>query len=116
MTAVTLDEAMALIPNGATLMIARFMRVRTPEPLVNELVRQKKRDLTVIANDTASPGIGIGKLIRAELLRKAVVSHIGLNPETQQQMMAGALQVDLVPQGTLTERIRAGGCGLGGVL
>ena len=116
MKALPLDEAVALIPNGATLMIGGFMGVGTPEPLIDELVRQKKHDLTVIANDTASPGIGIGKLIRAELLRKAVVSHIGLNPETQQQMMAGALQVDLVPQGTLTERIRAGGCGLGGVL
>jgi len=118
MKAIPLHEAAALIPNGATLMIGGFMGVGTPEALIDELVRQNKHDLTVIANDTASPGIGIGigKLIRAELLRKAVVSHIGLNPETQQQMMAGALQVDLVPQGTLTERIRAGGCGLGGVL
>src|SRR6059058_745168 len=116
MKAIPLYEAAVLIPNGATLMIGGFMGVGTPEALIDELVRQKKHDLTVIANDTASPGIGIGKVIRAELLRKAVVSHIGLNPETQQQMMAGALQVDLVPQGTLVERIRAGGCGLGGVL
>src|SRR5215213_193075 len=105
MKAIPLQEAAALIPNGATLMIGGFMGVGTPEPLIDELVRQKKRDLTVIANDTASPGIGIGKLIRAELLRKAVVSHIGLNPETQQQMMAGALQVDLVPQGTPSSTI-----------
>src|SRR3954466_16001705 len=116
MKAIPLHEAAALIPNGATLMIGGFMGVGTPEALIDELVRQKKHDLTVIANDTASPGIGIGKLVGAKLLRKAVVSHIGLNPETQQQMMAGALHVDLVPQGTLVERIRAGGCGLGGVL
>ena len=116
MKAIPLDEVVALIPNGATLMVGGFMGVGTPELLIDELVRQKKHDLTVIANDTASPGIGIGKLVRAKLLRKAVVSHIGLNPETQQQMMAGALHVDLVPQGTLVERIRAGGCGLGGVL
>jgi acetate CoA/acetoacetate CoA-transferase alpha subunit len=70
----------------------------------------------VIANDTAMPGVGIGKLIRAGLVRRAVVSHIGLNPETQQQMITGKTHVDLVPQGTLIERIRAGGCGLGGVL
>ena len=92
------------------------MGVGTPEPLIDELVRQKKHDLTVIANDTASPGIGIGKLVGAKLLRKAVVSHIGLNPETQQQMIAGEMEVELVPQGTLIERIRAGGYGLGGVL
>jgi len=116
MKAIPLHEAAALIPNGATLMIGGFMGVGTPEALIDELVRQKKHDLTVIANDTASPGIGIGKLVSAKLLGKAIVSHIGLNPETQQQMMAGALHVDLVPQGTLVERIRAGGCGLGGVL
>jgi acetate CoA/acetoacetate CoA-transferase alpha subunit len=70
----------------------------------------------VIANDTATPARGIGKLVAAKLLRKAIVSHIGLNPETQRQMMAGELEVELVPQGTLIERIRAGGYGLGGVL
>jgi acetate CoA/acetoacetate CoA-transferase alpha subunit len=80
------------------------------------MVRQGKRDLTVIANDTATPQRGIGKLINARLVRKAIVSHIGLNPETQRQMTAGELEVELVPQGTLIERIRAGGYGLGGVL
>jgi acetate CoA/acetoacetate CoA-transferase alpha subunit len=97
-------------------MIGGFMGVGTPEPLMDELVRQKSGDLTVIANDTAAPGIGIGKLVDARLLRRVIVSHIGLNPETQQQMLAGSLQVDLVPQGTLAERIRAGGFGLGGIL
>jgi acetate CoA/acetoacetate CoA-transferase alpha subunit len=92
------------------------MAVGTPERVIDEIVRQKKRDLTVIANDTAAPGRGIGKLISAKLVKKAVVSHIGLNPETQKQMMAGELQVELVPQGTLIERIRAGGYGLGGIL
>jgi len=97
-------------------MVGGFMGVGTPEPIVDELVRQQKGDLTVIANDTAAPGTGIGKLVTAKLLRRAIVSHIGLNPETQQQMLAGELQVDLVPQGTLAERIRAGGSGLGGIL
>jgi acetate CoA/acetoacetate CoA-transferase alpha subunit len=105
-----------MIPAGATLMIGGFMGVGTPEPIVDEIVRQQKGDLTVIANDTAAPGVGIGKLITARLLRRVIVSHIGLNPETQQQMLAGELQVDLVPQGTLAERIRAGGFGLGGIL
>jgi acetate CoA/acetoacetate CoA-transferase alpha subunit len=116
MKTVTLERAVALIPDGASLMIGGFMAVGTPERVVDELVRQGKRNLTVIANDTALPGVGIGKLVRARLLRKAIVSHIGLNPETQQQMMAGELEVELVPQGTLIERIRAGGFGLGGVL
>jgi acetate CoA/acetoacetate CoA-transferase alpha subunit len=116
MQTLALDQAVAKIPEGASLMIGGFMAVGTPERVVDELVRQNKRDLTVIANDTAAPGRGIGKLVDAKLLRKAIVSHIGLNPETQRQMMAGELEVELVPQGTLIERIRAGGYGLGGVL
>jgi acetate CoA/acetoacetate CoA-transferase alpha subunit len=116
MKTLPVDESVALIPDGATLMIGGFMAVGTPERIIDEVVRQKKRNLTVIANDTASPGRGIGKLVTARLLRKAIVSHIGLNPETQRQMTAGELEVDLVPQGTLIERIRAGGYGLGGIL
>ena len=116
MRTVSLADAVALIPDGARLMIGGFMGVGTPERVVDELVRQRKRDLTVIANDTAVPGVGIGKLVRARLVKKAIVSHIGLNPETQQQMIAGEMEVDLVPQGTLIERIRAGGFGLGGIL
>lgn len=116
MRTLPLERAVAMIPGGATLMIGGFMAVGTPERIVDELVRQNKRDLTVIANDTAMPGRGIGKLVEAKLLRKIIVSHIGLNPETQRQMMAGELEVELVPQGTLIERIRAGGHGLGGIL
>ena len=112
----TAEQAVALIPDGATLMIGGFMGVGSPERVIDEIVRQGRRGLTVIANDTALPGRGIGKLVTAGALRKVVASHIGLNPETQQQMIAGALQVELVPQGTLIERIRAGGHGLGGVL
>ena len=110
------ESAVEHIPNGASLMIGGFMGVGTPERLVDELVRQGKKELTVIANDTALPGVGIGKLVSANALRKVVASHIGLNPETQKKMLAGDLLVELVPQGTLIERIRAGGYGLGGVL
>ena len=116
MKTISLEEAVAMIPDGASLMVGGFMAVGTPERVMDEIVRQGKRDLTVIANDTASPGQGIGKLVSAKLLRKLIASHIGLNPETQQQMNAGALEVELVPQGTLIERIRCGGYGLGGVL
>jgi acetate CoA/acetoacetate CoA-transferase alpha subunit len=116
MKTVSAADAVALIPNGATLMIGGFMGVGTPERLIDELVRQGKRDLTIIANDTAVPGRGIGKLVDAGLVSRTIASHIGLNPETQKQMIAGTMTVDLVPQGTLIERIRAGGFGLGGVL
>jgi acetate CoA/acetoacetate CoA-transferase alpha subunit len=116
MKTIALKDAVALIPDGASLMIGGFMGVGTPERLIDELVRQGKRNLTVIANDTAMPGRGIGKLVSAGLIGRTVASHIGLNPETQQQMIAEKMGVDLVPQGTLIERIRAGGFGLGGIL
>jgi acetate CoA/acetoacetate CoA-transferase alpha subunit len=116
MRTISVEKSVEMIPNGASLMIGGFMAVGTPECVVDEIVRQNKRDLTVIANDTSARGKGIGKLVDAKLLRKAIVSHIGLNPETQRQMMAGELEVELVPQGTLIERIRAGGTGLGGIL
>jgi len=116
MKAVSVEDAVKKIPDGASLMIGGFMGVGTPERLIDELVRQGKCNLTVIANDTALPGRGIGKLVDAGLVSRTIASHIGLNPETQKQMIAGKMNVDLVPQGTLIERIRAGGCGLGGVL
>jgi len=116
MQSVSISDAVALIPDGAILMIGGFMGVGTPERLIDELVRQGKRNLTVIANDNAMPGRGIGKLVDAGLVANTIASHIGLNPETQKQMIAGKMKVDLVPQGTLVERIRAGGAGLGGVL
>lgn len=114
--AIRLTRAVEMIPDGATLMIGGFLGVGSPHRIIDELVRQGRNNLTVIANDTARPELGIGKLIVAKLVRKAIVSHIGTNPETQRQMIAGDLQVELVPQGTLAERIRAAGYGLGGVL
>jgi len=116
MKTVSLERAVELIPDGASVMIGGFMGVGTPERVMDELVRQGRRDLTVIGNDTARPGRGIGKLVSAGVAGKAIVSHIGLNPETQKKMIAGEMDVELVPQGTLIERIRAGGFGLGGVL
>jgi acetate CoA/acetoacetate CoA-transferase alpha subunit len=109
-------EIADLIPDGAVLMIGGFMGAGTPPRLMDALVRRGRRNLTVIANDTARPGVGIGKLIDAKLVCRVVTSHIGTNPETQRQMLAGETQVELVPQGTLVERIRSGGYGLGGVL
>jgi acetate CoA/acetoacetate CoA-transferase alpha subunit len=116
MKAVSAEEAVAMIPNGATVMVGGFMGVGTPERLLEELVRQRKSGLMLICNDAAVPGKGIGRLIDAALVSRMIASHIGLNPKVQQQMMANQIAVDLIPQGTLAERIRAGGCGLGGVL
>lgn len=113
---ITLEAAVALIPDGATLMIGGFFGVGTPQRLIQGLVSAGRRNLTVIANDTSFPGIAVGMLIAARMVRRLVASHIGANPETQRQMIAGELEVQLVPQGTLAERIRAAGFGLGGVL
>lgn len=111
-----LAKAIEQIPDGACVMIGGFMGVGSPHRMIAELVRQQRRNLTIIANDTARPGFAIGQLIDAKLVSRVIASHIGTNPETQRQMIAGEIQVDLVPQGTLAERIRAGGYGLGGVL
>lgn len=110
------QAAAALVPDGARIMIGGFMGVGTPRRMIEALVAAGRRDLTLIANDTAMPGRGIGKLITARAVKRLIVSHIGLNPETQQQMNDGSLDVELMPQGTLVECIRAGGMGLGGVV
>lgn len=114
--AITVANAVEIIPDGASLMIGGFMGVGSPHRLIAELVRQGRKNLTVIANDTARPGFGIGQLMDVRAVKRLVVSHIGTNPETQRQMIAGEVEVELCPQGTLAERIRAAGYGLGGVL
>ena len=113
---ISIDEAIDKIENAMTLMIGGFLGVGTPEKLVEGVLARNVRDLTVIANDTAFPDKGIGKLVVNRQLKKVIVSHIGTNPETGRQMNAGELKVELVPQGTLAEQIRAGGFGLGGML
>jgi acetate CoA/acetoacetate CoA-transferase alpha subunit len=115
-TAMKAADAAAMIPDGAVVLIGGFMAVGSPHRLIDAIVARGTRNLTVVANDTAMPGRGIGKLITAGAVSSAIVSHIGLNPETQAKMMRGEIAVELVPQGTLVERIRAGGVGLGGVL
>ena len=113
---ISIDEAIGKIENAMTLMIGGFLGVGTPEKLVEGVLARNVQDLTVIANDTAFPDKGIGKLVVNRQLKKVIVSHIGTNPETGRQMNAGELKVELVPQGTLAEQIRAGGFGLGGML
>jgi len=114
--ATSCTKAVEMIPDGATLMIGGFLGIGTPKRMIEEIIRQGKKNLTVIANDTGRPEVGIGKLVVAKLVKKVIASHIGTNPETQKQMIAGELEVILTPQGTLAEQIRAGGYGLGGVL
>jgi len=116
MRPVSVEEAIAQIPAGASIMVGGFMGVGTPQRLLDELLRQQKTGLCLICNDAAVPGSGVGKLFDAGLVSRLTASHIGLNPKAQQQMLANQIAVDLIPQGTLVERIRAGGCGLGGVL
>jgi acetate CoA/acetoacetate CoA-transferase alpha subunit len=113
---ISVQEAVAMIPDGASLMIGGFMGVGSPMRLIDELLHQGRRELALIVNDTARPGVGVGKLIAAGQVRTLVTSHIGTNPQTQQMMLEGRIDVTLVPQGTLAECIRAGGVGLGGVL
>lgn len=113
---ISIDDAIDQIENAMTLMIGGFLSVGTPEKLVEGVLAKNVQDLIVIANDTAFPDKGIGKLVVNQQLKKAIVSHIGTNPETGRQMNAGELEVELVPQGTLAEQIRAGGFGLGGIL
>ncbi len=104
---ISAKEAGKLIPNGSSLMIVK---------VIDELIENKVNNLTLIANDTSVPETDRGKLIVNKMVKKAIVGHIGTNPETGRQMDAGELEVELVPLGTLVERIRAGGSGLGGVL
>lgn len=113
---ISLAEAMEKVEDGMTLMIGGFLGVGTPEKLVDGVLGKNVKNLTVIANDTALPDKGIGKLVVNHQLKKVIVSHIGTNPETGRQMHAMEIEVELVPQGTLAEQIRAGGFGLGGIL
>ncbi|MDD3029357.1 MAG: 3-oxoacid CoA-transferase subunit A [Alphaproteobacteria bacterium] len=115
--AISLTQAAEMIPDGATIMVGGFLAVGSPRRLLQELARQGRKHLTLITNDTSKPGVmGNALLIENKCVDHLIASHIGTNPETQRQMIAGELKVELCPQGSLVERIRAGGAGLGGVL
>lgn len=113
---VTMDEAMANIKDGMTLFIGGFLGVGTPEKIIDALIEKGVKDLTIIGNDTGFPDRGIGRLICNNQVKKVIASHIGTNPETGRRMNSGEMEVELCPQGTLAERVRAGGNGLGGIL
>lgn len=111
-----LEEAIAPIKDGSVIMVGGFMGTGTPEILIDALHSKGTKDLVIICNDGAYPKRGVAKLISNKQVKTLIASHVGLNPEVGQQMDCGELEVLLVPQGTLAERIRAGGTGLGGFL
>jgi len=113
---ITVEEAVEMIHDGMTIMVGGFLGCKNPYVIVDALVEKGVKDLTLIANDTSFPEIGIGKLIVNKQVKKLIASHVGTNKETGRQMNSGEMDVELVPQGTLAERIRAAGAGLGGVL
>jgi len=112
----TVEEAMDLIKDGMTIMIAGFGGVGSSYRLVNEIIKKNVRDLTLISIDAGDPNVGPDHIIQNEQVKKLITSHIGATPTTGQLMNAGKLEVEFSPQGTLAERIRAGGVGLGGIL
>ena len=116
MKIVSIKDAIAGINDGATIMVGGFLACGTPEPIIDALVEKGVKDLTVICSDTATPTTGVGKLIANSQVKKVISSHIGTNPISGQKMKDGSMEVELSPQGTLVERIRSGGAGLGGVL
>lgn len=115
-TRITAKEAINLIKDGATIMVGGFLSCGAPSCLIDELANRKISNITMISNDTTYPDADKGKLIVNKQVKKLITSHIGTNPETGKQMHSGELEVELVPMGTLIERIRAKGTGLGGIL
>ncbi|MCL9773709.1 CoA transferase subunit A [Vibrio methylphosphonaticus] len=113
---ITANDIAEKLHDGMTIMIGGFMANGAPEGLIDLLLEHNIKDITLISTDTGTQTSGSGRLIAAKRIKKLFASHIGTNPETGNQMNAGTLDVELVPQGTLAERIRAGGAGLGGIL
>src|SRR5437867_680470 len=108
------EEAAALIPVGATIMMGGFGLCGIPERLIAALRQRGTKDLTIISNNAGVDDFGIGVLLRARQVRKMVATYVGENKEFERQFLSGELEVELVPQGTFAERIRAGGAGVGG--
>ncbi|MFA6950275.1 MAG: CoA transferase subunit A [Lentimicrobiaceae bacterium] len=113
---ITLEEAVLKVRDGSVIMIGGFMAGGSPIKLIDALVEANVQNLTIICNDTGFPDKGIGKLVANKQVKKIISSHIGTNPCTIDQLNSNDLEVEFVPQGTLAERIRSGGAGLGGFL
>lgn len=113
---ISAKDAINKIKDGSSIMIGGFLSCGAPDVLIDELVEQNIKDLTLICNDTSIPDKDRGKLIVNKQVKKVIASHIGTNPETGRQLHEGEIEVDLIPMGSLIERIRAKGAGLGGIL
>jgi len=113
---ISLEEAVAKVKDGMTIMLGGFLSVGGANRVIEGLIESGVKNLTLICNDTSFPDRGLGKLIANKQVVKITTSHIGTNPSTQEQMNNGDITVEFSPQGTLAERIRAAGAGLGGVL
>jgi len=112
----TSDDAVSQVKDGDSVMLGGFMCCGQPLGLVDALIRKNASKLVLISNDGGLPGTGVAKLIEQKRVAHLIASHIGLNPAAGQQMHSGEMKVELVPQGTLAEKIRCAGAGLGGVL
>jgi 3-oxoacid CoA-transferase subunit A len=108
------DAAVAGIPDGATVMSGGFGLCGNPENLIAALAKRGVKNLTLISNNCGTNDYGLGVLLKARQVRKMVASYVGENKEFERQLLAGEIDVELNPQGTLAERIRAAGCGIGG--
>lgn len=113
---VSLQEAAAQVKDGMTIMIGGFLGCGNPHNIIDELVKSGVKDLTIIANDSPATGFGLARLIDNHQVKRFIASHVGLNQNVADQMNSGEIEVNLIPQGSLIEMVRAGGGGLGGVI
>lgn len=113
---ISISEAAAMIKDGSTIMIGGFLGAGSANKIIEEIVKQGKKDLTIICNDTSYVEFGSGYLVANNCVKKVIASHIGTNPVTGEKMISGEMEVQLIPQGTLAEQIRCGGAGIGGFL
>jgi len=111
---ISVKEAADLVKEGMTVMVGGFLANGSPENIIDALVEKNVKNLTLICNDTGFPDKGVGKMVVNKQFKKMIVSHVGTNPETANQMNSGETEVVLTPQGTLAEKVRCGGNGLGG--
>lgn len=116
MKKISIKDAANKIKDGATIMVGGFLASGSPKKILDAIAESGVKDLTLICNDTAFADIAHGKLITNKQVKKVIASHIGTNPSSNDLMNSGLMEIEFVPQGTLAERIRAYGAGLGGVL
>jgi len=113
---ITVEQAVEKIKDGMTIMVAGFLSNGSANAILAQLSKKNIKNLTIICNDTSFPDKGVGVFFEPKMVKKVITSYVGANPVSQEQMNSGELEVEFVPQGTLAERVRCGGCGIGGFL